>query len=376
MTRESWAVGLLLFLATALGPTHLYGEETSTMTLREVMQAIEASPSEEAAHSLYERLPSFSAESETDLIKAYGLAKRQSEAKGAAMERARQRMAFAASLIVKATAPRQQEWVGKLLEREVDQLPRDHLGLWGSQDRQNQLEQALRFGTAIALIESAKAGKNREALPPIRRVAEMGGMIGTLADHAISTIGDLEDLERAVAHIKANPEDNIALAGFGDLLVPRFMREIEDPNLPESLKREFVGRLSHVARMGDCKPFLPLLSHSRKDVRREAVECLRWCLSENDEMLILRLLQDPERDVRGAALGALNRLIWRADFVPLVIQILESDPDEEIRASAAHMLGERRAKTAIPALRKAAESENNDIRRLSKSALKKIEAAP
>lgn len=369
------AVGLLL-ASTLARPQGVYANAGGTTTLRGVFDAIDAAPSNQAAHELYKMLAAFSAGDEADLIKAYGLAKRQQTANGEEVEKARQRMAYAVSIITKATATHQQEWVARLLSREAATLPSNAPGLWGAESRQDKLEQALRFGPASALIEAALAGKNRSALPALRLVFEKGGMIGKHADLAINTIGDPEDLERAVTHIKNNPEDPISLFGFGDLVVPRFMKEIEDPNLSEELRVAFIARLGETARPGNCPPYLNLLKHRHPLVRENASQILVICLTKNDEALILHLLSDSDRNVQLQALSAMDEKIWHPKHVPALIAVFENAANEHVKARAASILGRRRALEAIPALRRGLQSKSSKVKRSCRIALQDLEANP
>lgn len=362
----------LLLISTLVRPEWVYANTGGTTTLRGVFAAIDASPSNQAAHQLYERLATFSADNEADLIKAYGLAKKQQAASGEEVERARQRMAYAVSIITKATAPHQQEWVARLLSREAATLPSNAPGLWGAESRQDKLEQALQFGPASALIEAALMGKNRNALPALRLVFEKGGMIGKHADLAINTIGDPEDLERAVAHIKKDPEDPISLFGFGDLVVPRLIKEIEDPNLSEELRIAFIARLGATARPGNCAPYLDLLKHKHPKVREIATQNLGACLTKRDEVLILRLLLDTDRDVQWEALSAIDKKVWHPKHIPSLIAVLESASDEQNRAKAARILGKRGASEAVPALRRGLQSKSSEINRACRLALKNL----
>lgn len=50
------------------------------------------------------------------------------------------------------------------------------------------------------------------------------------------------------------------------------------------------------------------------------------------------------------------------DGVPLLLQLLQSDPDEDVRASAAAALGHQRAPSTLPALCRAALDPSEEIR--------------
>lgn len=343
----------------------------SHKNLRDALASAEAATDAQTAIELHKELPGYLVESESDLRAVYERMKIVRERRGTAkdIEPATQQMMYLSFVIAKATAPKHHEWIARLLEREYDELPWKYAGVWGALSKADAVKDKIRLGPAVALMTACGDGKIRIALPILRKVREKEGMIGQLADFAIARIADPEDLRIAIERLKRDPTQRPPLGLYGDALVPALLKEIEDGSISPEIRTELALRLQQAARIGNCHLFEPLLSHKNSDVARQAVAGLLKCPSSEDSPLILRLLDNPNEEVRRAGLYALNYKVWNRELALKTIQILVNDKNNITRGSAAMVLEKRRDPIAREALERALNDPYPLVRRTARRAL-------
>lgn len=347
-------------------PTH-----KSHKDLKTALAAAEGAPDEQSALKLHKELPGYAVESEADLQAVYERMKNVRARRGTArsVESATEQMMYLSFVIVKATAPKHHDWIARLLEREYDELPWKYAGVWGALTKADAVKEKIRFGPAVALMTACGEGKIRAALPILRKVREKEGMTGQLADFAIARIADPEDLRITIEMLKRDPTARPPLDLYGDAVVPALLSEIEDRTLSFEIRTRFAAKLDLAARIGNCQLFEPLLTHRDPDVVRAAVRAFLKCPTSEDAPLVLRLLDNPNEEVRRAGLYALDDKVWNRELARKTIQILLNDKSDITRGRAAMVLETRRE----PLAREAFESALNDpfplVRRTARRAI-------
>jgi HEAT repeat protein len=96
----------------------------------------------------------------------------------------------------------------------------------------------------------------------------------------------------------------------------------------------------------------------------------------NSKQTLLRLPATPSTVTQARALQGFSALGSLAEpSVPQLVQILEAEPSPQVRAYVALALGQigRGARSATPALRRAADDKNEEVRRSAVSALINIQ---
>jgi HEAT repeat protein len=189
--------------------------------------------------------------------------------------------------------------------------------------------------------------------------------------------------------------------------LPQLIRRLRDRD--PGVRRLVVGALASIDPAGKTvlPPVRRTLADSEPDVRERAVEALA-ALSRTgaDAARISDLLEDPDRDVRAAAVkalegygaaglpgliralaakdtgvrrGAANAIagLDGAAAAPAVPALLEkglADPDPHVRRISAHALGRigRLARAALPALRALAADPSAEVRRVAARAVGRI----
>ena len=214
---------------------------------------------------------------------------------------------------------------------------------------------ATRFDFAKQRCLKAVA-RHPEVVEPLVR-ADLASGEPKRVRHALSTLGEagwVEFFDDVVARLDAADESVAATA-------PYTLRDLHDPraipillNRPGGL-RKYVDLLHNLCHRRPAYPALTRsLSHADADLRWRAAYAL---LGTGDEVLpphAARLADDPDPQVREAAVGlALN--IWPrshrvARLVGPVAEKLLGDPDRRVRLAAVASLAWRRDRRCGPAL--------------------------
>lgn len=115
--------------------------------------------------------------------------------------------------------------------------------------------------------------------------------------------------------------------------------------------------------------------------RKMALYCLRDLDARTPEIeaVVVRALDDAERDVRLAAVSAIARLaLDRAGAAAGLVAVLEEDADERVRRAAAAALGAvgDRSDVVLGALEAASTGDDASLRRAADGALRRLRAVP
>jgi bilin biosynthesis protein len=144
-----------------------------------------------------------------------------------------------------------------------------------------------------------------------------------------------------------------------------------EPGARERAFRELLG----LDREQAIEVLATLLEHPDLNLRCDAAEALFRIEPVRASDIVLPLLNDPSRIVRGHVCGLLQ------DFgdnrrTPELVATLERDPDGKVRCAAAWALGEIGDTRALPSLREAArldEGTDGDGRTVRAAAVEAIE---
>ena len=102
---------------------------------------------------------------------------------------------------------------------------------------------------------------------------------------------------------------------------------------------------------------VPMLTATDPDARCKACEAVLWVDAGRAIELVLPLLDDRDAAVRWRACGCLHDFGDGRAVAPLV-QVLQCDPDAQVRGTAAYALGGIGSLAAIPALLAAMEGDH------------------
>lgn len=211
------------------------------------------------------------------------------------------------------------------------------------------------------------------------------GLIGALKDRdekvraaAAEALGELEDA-RAVAPLADVLNDQStevrrdaldALSHFEDQQVPAaaIVRLLNDPDA------EVRHNAAHMAgRLHDRSaigPLAKLIGDQSPDVRGAAIEAIAELGDPSGAAAIVPALSDANADVRQAAINAIEQL--KAPMNETTLLMLMRDKDADVRQKAAHLAGDRSVIGAIPTLRHMLDDPNADVRESAVEALGNI----
>lgn len=362
----SLAVALLLIEhAQAQGGAHLRAKEA--------VLAARRATSEDEKQKIYAAITSADVQDDDDLKALHEELKSFRIDKDAKINtRHLDEIKHLSSVIGGATGSDRQAVVKQLLDQEESALPRNFQGPWGAKSKEEAFDGALQLETLQALATAAGQGHNEQALPALRRIWKKGGVPGKIAEKAIGQIGKDEDFEAFVSAIKNEPRALVNINVFGPRALKRIISEINSPSNTPDQKARLIGALPTTVNREEIPAVLALLHHDNKHVVSVAAIVLGNSLGAQDEKTIRDMLNDPNTEVRGAALLAINRA-WDPKFVPDVVHAMKTDADPWRRSFAARILGQRHVKESESALADTAQNDKApSVRESAAFALKKL----
>ena len=148
----------------------------------------------------------------------------------------------------------------------------------------------------------------------------------------------------------------------------------------ESLKAFNAARqaLEHLPKERAVTILEDLAKESKANLRSRAITELGRISKERCEPLTIRFLSDKDPLVRVSAVYSVGKLEMTSG-VPLLIDMLQNDPDDVVRSWTATVLGQLGTESALAALRVAAshdrgtDHEGRPIREIAVKAISKIE---
>lgn len=260
-----------------------------------------------------------------------------------------------AQKVAKCTTPRHHQAIKNLLEAEGAEIP-GKLWLAGQATPGLRLREESRFTRLQALTKAAGEGKNRDALPVLRKIAKAhpDTAYSDIAIAAIGQIGDPADLAAFIEQAKANPKRRLYLKSFGAALIDPVMKELNSGGLSDEQRGKLHNILSQ-ARTRDAIPrYRFLLSHNDPVVVRVAAQSIGDLAASSDNELLLEMMNNPDRSVRFAAAMAISHQAWDVQYADKLIELLKNDGDEGVRVMAMKALAEHgvsKAKPVIEAMR-------------------------
>jgi HEAT repeat protein len=109
------------------------------------------------------------------------------------------------------------------------------------------------------------------------------------------------------------------------------LKLLEDPD--SDVRRQAVEALM---KIGDRNVLLKLLENQDKELKRQAARALTSIVTPVDRDVLLKLLEDPDSDVRRQAVEALTIVVFPGDR-DVLLKLLE-DPDSDVRRQAVEAL--------------------------------------
>ncbi|MDP3541636.1 MAG: HEAT repeat domain-containing protein [Elusimicrobiota bacterium] len=270
----------------------------------------------------------------------------------------------------KCTEPKHHAVVAELLEDESRNLPRNFTPVLGHGGGQKNEKETIQFARVSLLMEVAGKGKNRDALPGLRKILNKGGLAGDRASGAISQIGDPQDLDDFVQRVKKDPKAQLDFSGFGVAGIDRIMREVDSEKLNAQVSGALIVRLARMQGPGAPQRLKTLLKHKDRRVVETVSVALSQSMTKDDSGPIMDMLKDADAEVRFQGLVALVEKTWSEDKAPIVINLLKNDPDAGVRSQAASILGRKNVKSAEPELKAALTDRSSRVQMAAEGALK------
>lgn len=261
-----------------------------------------------------------------------------------------------------------------LISNEVDALHRDKLSAVPGITTYVKVKQILRFERVTALIGAAKDSKNYLARPALWTAIEedKDGQLGHYAADALAAMRNPEDLDRLLSLVKKEPSLQFSFAGFGSMVIPRVLKEINDPNEPPAVKARLAGTLREVSSHDNLEMYIPLLQHPNPDVAESALRSITKNLTSDDESVISDLMKSRSSFSRARVIVAIGERAWSNKYVPALIDALKKDADSDNRALAAHYLGNHKVRSALSALQDATRDPDPQVREDARYAIKQL----
>lgn len=265
-----------------------------------------------------------------------------------------------------------QDDIATLLGKEADTRYTAPNGKHTPVTQRGAVKATIRLQRIKALIDAAGNGKNEKARASLWKIVDSSqdSYLGQLAVGALGKIGEPEDLDRLVGMLKKNPNLRISLGNFGTMVVPRLMREIDDPAIPETVKASLTVGLVQASSHDNLSLYIPLLKHPSRFVVSAALDAIGKNIHSDDEGLIRDMFASPARFTRVEAILSVGERAWNEKYIPLLLNALKTDPVPSNRALAAHYLGLRRVQGAVPAL--TAALKDSPVHGDAETALKRI----
>ena len=224
-----------------------------------------------------------------------------------------------------------------------------------------------------ALAAAAGEGKNRKALPILRKIAKRHTqpMFLDEALNAIGKIGEQGDLDAYLQTLKDNPKARLNLRGFGPALIDPVMRVLDAGNLTEQQKGALRTALSEGHSHEAIPQYVRLLNHRDVEIAGVAAQAIAKDATGADYDVLSSMLKNSKSQVRFPAVDAIAGKAWNVAFVDALIDLLQNDRDEGVRVVAMTALAEHHVQSAMPAIQAAANDSNRRIRGNAEYFLKK-----
>jgi len=240
----------------------------------------------------------------------------------------------------------------------------------------------------IARLEDENADVRRAAahsLGSLKDPRAVPGLIGALKDSeakvrasAADALGEFED-SRAIgplADLLNDPSTEVkksaldALSHYEDnvLPAPAIIRMLSDPD--PDIRHNAAHLAGKLRDRSALRPLAKLVSDPNSDVRQAAIEAIGELKEPAAAEAILPGLSDTNADVRQQTLNTIEEL--KAGIAEPTLIGLMRDPDADVRQQAAHLAGERSVLGAIPTLRRMLEDPNGSVRESAVDALGNI----
>lgn len=264
--------------------------------------------------------------------------------------------------------------IADLLKKEYSSIRSDRRNPIPTLTLHGRISAALRAERVNSLIQAAGDGKNEEARAELWKIVELVGD-GTYVQSSAESLGKMgnpNDLDKFIEILKVHPGYRIPLGGFGPMVVPRVLKELEDPNVARSAKDGLLPALAEAGSHDNILLYVNLMNHQDSSIAHVARHAVGSNLRADDDKLIRAMLENPFAEVRSNALVAVGEHAWKEEYGALLIERLRHDSDYSIRAIAAHYLGQHGSKAAIPALKEALKDSNPGVRSEAVSALQRI----
>lgn len=375
MTRRFYKGGILVLsiMMSLPGIAHSQKKPRKYTGLRAALDAAKNARDENVENEALDEVADSAPATRDDVVAIYEAIKdveKKADIKGD--KRAEEKARKMARPLQKCADPKHHAVIAELLEKESADLRNGFTPIVGHSGGQKNERDTIRFARVSLLMEVAGQGKNRDALPALRKIVDKGGLTGEVASTAVSQIGDPKDLDDFVRRIKKNPKTRLDLSGFGAPAIDRIVSEVDSTKLDADASGALIVRLGRIKGPGTTQRLKGLLKHKDRRVVETASLALSQSMTKEDSGPIVEMLKDPDAEVRFQGLVALAEKAWSPDKAPLVINLLKNDPDVGVRSQAASILGRKNVKAAEGDLKTALKDPSRRVQSAAEGALKWI----
>jgi hypothetical protein len=187
--------------------------------------------------------------------------------------------------------------------------------------------------------------------------------------------GNPKDLDYIVRKIETDPKlcgrIGIGLWAFGSAGIERIIIEVDKSNLDPNSKGILAGSLAYMGNHQSIPRLRSLLNHRDNVVREQAARGICAGAKKGDESAVIEVARRPDNMYQLQSLRAMDRN-WDPIYIPVLRELLRTDPDPIIRAQAAISLATNGVREAIPDLDAAQSDREGEVQRAATLALSKL----
>lgn len=362
---------ILQSASTVLGETP---EPHSTM--RAAIAALKSAKNENEKSTILAEIGHLHLESPDQLVELYdevaGLERKVTDVDPANQRKYVENTRILSRVLGTAESVQFSDALATVLEKEYRSMPTDFVGAQGAGPKRDLVRNQMRQLRLQALVDIAGKTRNRKALSTLRKMLDRRGVPRQLAVGAIGQIGDPSDIEDFIRRIKRDPKSHITLNSFGPAAVDPIIREVEDPSVSEQAKYTMAVSLEYMATHENLDKYRHLLKHKDQVIREMTAKAVCRIAQSGDGDALIEIAEDSTNMYQLQAVDTMRR-VWNPKFSPILRKLLNSDPDQIVRAHSARILGIHNVRDARSDLEKAQNDRQGEVRRAASAALKDMQ---
>jgi HEAT repeat protein len=352
--------------------------EPQFQNMRAALNALKAAKSPDEIRRIQEILPQVPVDGHDDVMALYAEAagredRTPSLADNKTYDEYTDKSGAIAARLRGCTAPMLQDDIAILIDKEATAWHASAIPFL-QHTPQEAVKSGLRLARVEALLDAAGKGKNEKARPALWKMIDkvQDDYFGQIAVRALGQIGNPEDLDRLIGMRKGNPKLKLSLGSFGTMMIPRVMREMDDPSVSDNVKAGLSLDLVAAASHDNLSAYVPLLQHSNSHVVEAASKAIMDHAQNSDDALIQNMFTSKSMVVRGRAALTVSDKVWDTKYASSLMNMLKNDPATHLRGLAANILGRHKVQAAVPALQAALKDSAGYVRQNAEWALKHI----